>query len=387
MPGDTAPEYRVGERGALSRSQDLSDARVSGAHFRYGPDPDAIPVLGMVNMILRRRATVFLMVMLTLALVVAVTLLRPRTYTSTVSFLTQASKTNSAAAGLASQFGLTLPTAQGAESPQFYADLVNSREILTRIANETYTVQTPSGPKRGNLLTFYGVGGSNAALAREKIVRQLRRRISTSQSDRTGVISVAIEAPYATLAVDMANRLLDELNRFNVERRKSQATVEKTFVENRMSQANSELLAAESRLQDFLEQNREYARSPRLAFDQDRLAREVTMRQQIYTSLAQSYEQAKIDEVRDSPVLTVIEPPVPAALPDSRGLVKRSLLAIIVGLILGTLIAAIKEYLRRSDPSSSDQAAEFAALRAATVDDLIHPWRPLQRRFRSRASA
>jgi uncharacterized protein involved in exopolysaccharide biosynthesis len=385
----------MGERAQLGRAQESSAAlgraqemgERASPHLRYGPDPDAIPILALLNMILRRRATVFWTIFLTLAVVVAVTLFRQRTYTSTVSFLTQASKTNSAAAGLASQFGLSLPTAQGSESPQFYADLVTSREILTRIANATYVVQTPGGGRRGNLLYFYDVAASNPALAREKIVKQLRSRIQTLQSDRTGVITLSIQAPYPTLAVDIASRLLDELNRFNVERRKSQATAEKTFVENRMAQANSELLAAESRLQDFLTQNREYARSPRLAFDQDRLAREVSMRQQIYTSLAQAYEQAKIDEVRDSPVLTVVEPPVPAALPDSRGVLKRSLLAVVVGLLLGILIAGIKEYIGRSDPSSSDQAAEFAALRAAAVDDLIHPWRPLQRKFRSRASA
>jgi uncharacterized protein involved in exopolysaccharide biosynthesis len=337
-------------------------------------------------MILRRRAIVFLAVLLTVGILVTITLIRPRTYTSTVSFITQGSRTNQAA-GLASQLGLTLPTAQGTESPQFYADLVNSREILSRIASATYSVTTGEGVKKGNLQFFYQTTDRNPALALEKIVRTLRSNIQTSQSDRTGVITLTVKAPYPTLAVAIGEQLLEELNRFNVERRKTQATAEKTFVENRMSQANSELLAAESRLQDFLQQNREYARSPRLAFDQERMAREVAMRQQIYTSLAQSYEQAKIDEVRDSPVLTVVESPVPAALPDPRGVIRRSLLAVVVGLFLGVLIAGAKEYMARSDTNTSDQAAEFAVLRAAAVDDLIHPWRSLSRRLRSRASA
>ena len=367
------------------RASDPAEPRAGAGPFRFESDPDAIPVLGLVNMILRRRASVVFTVLVTLGIAVSITLIRPRTYSSMVSFITQGTKP-SQTAGLASQFGLNLPIAQGSESPQFYADLVNSREILARISNSSYAVQTAEGVKRSNLFAFYKVSDGNPALALEKMVRTLRGNIRTSQSDRTGVITLAISAPYPTLAVDIAGQLLNELNRFNVERRKSQASAEKAFVENRMSQANSELLASENRLQDFLQQNREYAKSPRLAFDQDRLAREVAMRQQIYTSLAQSYEQAKIDEVRDSPVLTVVEPPVPAALPDPRGLVKRAFLAIVGGLFLGILIASAKEYVARSD-NASDQAAEFAALRAATVDDLIHPWRPLQRRFRSKGSA
>src|SRR2546428_650042 len=95
------------------------------------------------------------------------------------------------------------------------------------------------------------------------------------------------------------------VNTFNLERRQSRAAQEKRFVETRRTEARDELQVAEDRLKSFLERNRDYRNSPQLVFDQERLAREVALRQQLLTSLSQAYEQARIDEVRDTPVITV----------------------------------------------------------------------------------
>jgi uncharacterized protein involved in exopolysaccharide biosynthesis len=76
-----------------------------------------------------------------------------------------------------------------------------------------------------------------------------------------------------------------------------------------------------------------------LSFVYDRLVNNVTLRQQIYTSVAQAYEQARIDEVRDTPVITVVEAPLLPAKPDPRPffrmLVAGLLIALVVARVLG----------------------------------------------------
>jgi len=89
--------------------------------------------------------------------------------------------------------------------------------------------------------------------------------------------------------------------------RQSQAAAERGFTEERMAEAQEELRAAENELQRFLQNNRQFQNSPELVFQHDRLQRRVAMRQQVYTSLVQSYEQARIDEVPNTPVITVVE--------------------------------------------------------------------------------
>ena len=44
-------------------------------------------------------------------------------------------------------------------------------------------------------------------------------------------------------------------------------------------------------------------------FGHDRLERQVSVRQELVTAMAQAYEQARVDEVRNAPVITVIDQP------------------------------------------------------------------------------
>jgi len=63
------------------------------------------------------------------------------------------------------------------------------------------------------------------------------------------------------------------------------------------------------------------------------LIQEVEFRRGVYNTVAQSNEKTKIDEVRNTPVITVIEKPSLPARADGRGLVKFGLLAIVLGVL------------------------------------------------------
>jgi uncharacterized protein involved in exopolysaccharide biosynthesis len=112
-------------------------------------------------------------------------------------------------------------------------------------------------------------------------------------------------------------------------------------------------LDAENRLQSFMQQNRVYNTAPRLSFEQDRLSREVQNRQQIVNVLAQAFEQAKIDEVRDTPVITILDTPETPAAPDSRGLLTKVIFSLFFGAALGALTAWGRESWRRSQSSAT----------------------------------
>src|SRR5207245_3853543 len=120
----------------------------------------------------------------------------------------------------------------------------------------------------------------------------------------------------AWVSLGIADRLLAGLNQFNLSARQSQAAAERRFVEGRLEEARASLRAAEDALQRFLQANRQIANSPQLTFQRDRLDRDVTLQQQLVTGLVQQYEDARIREVRDTPVITVIERPAIAVRPD-----------------------------------------------------------------------
>jgi uncharacterized protein involved in exopolysaccharide biosynthesis len=170
--------------------------------------------------------------------------------------------------------------------------------------------------------------------------------------------------------------LLRGVNRFNSETRKSQAVAERQFVEARAAEAEIALRQAENRLQDFLQRNRVIGGSPELAFERDRLQREVTLRQQLYTSLLQNREEARIREVRDIPVITVIEAPQLPVLSEGRKSVFKALLGALVGSVVGLLIAFFTHVMTVTRRQSSSEAREFfTLLEGATPRFLRGKWR------------
>ncbi|MFL5618859.1 MAG: hypothetical protein ACJ79A_10785 [Gemmatimonadaceae bacterium] len=340
-------------------------------------------MLAAINVLLRRRVLVAGVTTCVVVVILAVTLLRPRTYTSSASFMPQASRnTPGTGGGIAAQLGLSMLTADATQSPSFYVDLVKSRGILDSAVATRFRVTTDSGVAEVALIDLLEAKGNTPALRRDDAVKRLRRLVSAEASPKTSVVTLSVRAKDPGVARQVADRVLELVSNFNLRRRKSQASEERRFAEQRLIDVGQELRVAEDRLQMFLQHNRMYENAPELRFAFDRLSREVTMRQQVYTSVAQAHEQARMDEVRDTPVLTVIEQPEVPARADSRGLLKWTALGLVLGLGLGVALAFLREMMSRANAESGSDVEQFNALWRDTLRDLRRPWRPVARAFR-----
>jgi uncharacterized protein involved in exopolysaccharide biosynthesis len=151
----------------------------------------------------------------------------------------------------------------------------------------------------------------------------------------TGIVTLMVKARDPQLAAAIANRMHDILNSFNLERRQSQSREQARFTKERLAQAEAELRQAESAQLRFLQRNREYTGSPLLEFEHSRLRRAVDLKQEVYTSLAKGYEEARIAEVRDTPVITTIDT---AVAPDRRSS-PRPVLNGVIGFLMGGVLA------------------------------------------------
>jgi uncharacterized protein involved in exopolysaccharide biosynthesis len=259
-----------------------------------------------------------------------------------------ADATLSRLSGLAAEFGVTVPGTEPGESPAFYASLLASRDILRAVVLTSYPLSTARGDTaRATLVELYRVDGETAAIRRDKAVKRFLKDLDIETYRATELIGIEVTTRWPTVSQGAAQRLLDLVSRFNLTTRQTQAGAERRFVQARLETARAELRAAEERLQTFLQRNREFRDSPALVFANDRLTREVELRQQVVTSLVQSFEQARIDEVRNTPVTTVVEPPDLPPQPDPRRLVLKALLGLTAGLLLGTFAAAVRDFSRR----------------------------------------
>jgi uncharacterized protein involved in exopolysaccharide biosynthesis len=323
-------------------------------------------VIDVATVLLRRWRLVVGLPATTAVLTFVISLVVRPTFTATATFVPEAGKSGGLPTGLASiagQFGLSFG-ADASRSPRFYADVLKSRELLERVLRSgfadprTAAIADDSVP----LLALLKIRGYDYTDSLEHGVRALRRVVATQVDNQTSMVRLSVSLRYPGLAAVVANRFIEYLNAFNTQTRQSQARERRKFVEDRIAAAERELRNAESDLRVFYERNRSWQHSPQLVFEEGRLRRQVDIHQEVYLTLRREYEQARIEEVNDTPVITVIDSAVP---PRERSMPRPPILALLgffLGGTIGVTWAFIATYL---DKIREHNSAEYRELRDA----------------------
>ena len=369
---------------------DLSEKRESAPpastpHIAPVGDLPEISLLKLASVLLRRRLLVFGLAVLAFVGAMVVGVQAPRSYDAISRFMPQ-SPGPGARQGLAAQFGFGLVEGSRDQSPAFYMDLLMSRSLLREVVETVYTFSADTGTVSGTLMEIYQVQEETAALRRDEAIRDVRDAVAAGSVPTTGIMTVTVTSLYPELAFRINQKLLELVDRFNREIRQSRAALERQFTESRREEVGLDLRRAEDGLQEFLQRNRDYGNSPELTFQHDRLAREIQMQQELFTSISQAFEEAKIEEVRDTPVITIVDPPEMPLRPNGRGLTGWGLVALTLGGILGGFLAFTTEFLSNTRVEADGELGEFSRLVKESLDDLRYPWRPMRRLARGRSA-
>lgn len=344
-------------------------------------ESSAHSLVQMATLLLERRRLLLGLPLLTgLAAVVLSLLLLPRLYTVESRFTPESSAPQmSRLLGLATQFGIEVG-AEGDQSVDFYAELLESQELLRSAALTEYVVSERGGrERRDNLVELLEVKGDTEDERIRETVEVVNDLVVARTDVKAGIVSVRVSMPWPELAVHVNRRLLELVNEFNLDRRQSRASAEREFLEARVAEASRDLNAAEDELERFLDENRRYSESPQLSFEYTRLQRRVSLVQEVFRSLVQAYEQARVDEVRNTPVITVLDQPRGPAERTSPAFLLNAVLGVLLGALLALAILSVQELLARARRA---RPAEFAELEAAARKAM--GWLP-RRRARAKA--
>jgi uncharacterized protein involved in exopolysaccharide biosynthesis len=226
------------------------------------------------------------------------------------------------------------------QSVNFYSDLVKAKSITYPVAARTYTT---SGGQKQTLAQIYEIEEPDSRKAAAMAGERLIGDVSSTIYSRSGVVGVAVKSTDPAVAQQVAVNILAELNAYGGTRRQQQAIEERRFIETLLADARGRLDRAEEDLAAFQRANREYEQSPSRRLAYDRLSRNVFMQQQVYTAMQQGYEQARIEEVRDPSALNIVEPPDLPAEPEREPALRKTLLGLAAGLLLGIVIAFLRQ--------------------------------------------
>lgn len=327
------------------------------------PDREDVSVFDLLTPLVRQRRLIFVTALSCALLTAIVVVILPVRYTALTSFVPEAPKESSLSSslgGLATQFGLGTQIATP-YSPDFMADVLRSRGIREAILAAEFPDPDDGGGKARPLLEILEIKGNTPSRRMEAGLLALAEATSLTPDRRTGVLSLKVTMPDPDLAARVANAMVEELNKFNVERRRSQSGEERIFTERRLKELQKELADAEDELVRFLQRNRQFSEFSVASVGARSLERKVQLKQEVLATMSRSYEEARINEVRDTPVLTVIdraEPPAWKSFP------KRTisvLVALVVGVVLGIGLAYLAEARRRVRPETRPDYREFLA--------------------------
>jgi hypothetical protein len=342
---------------------------------------EEVSILSLAATLLGRRWSIVRWMFIGAAVAALSVFSRQRMYVATVAFIPQGTDVSrSGLASLAGQFGVSLPAGNQSLTPDFYALLLKSRVMQGRIARDTFVVSEMSD-RRVTFLDLFQVKQGPPAVREEQGMRILPGLVTTSILKTSGVVQSSVKTPWPSVSLAIATALVNGVNDFNLLTRQGQASAERKFIEGRLAVAEDELHVAEDRMERFLRSNRDIGTSPELRFEQDRLQREVLLRQQVYTSLTQALEDARAREVRDTPVITMFEPPSVKAVPEPRGRLGATLLGFVLGGLVGAVVAIVSgllAHLRRVGNAHTDV---FLAALDELKGEMLVPVRWIGERF------
>lgn len=305
---------------------------------------ELLSLANLLTILLRGRRTIILASTMALAIAVVITLLSPRLYKSSVAFVSQdGGGALEGLSGLASQFGFRVPSMNEGLGPEFYRDLLTEREIVGRVVERSYITSEGASPiALVDLLEIREPSEEARLLEAREWLREEALQVSLRRE--TGVVAYSVTTRWPRVSLDVAQGLLAAVQEFNAESRRTQAKAEREFLQGRLDSARTALESAEEDLERFLLVNRSYQSSADLTLRFERLQRQVAIRQELYQVVVRAFEQARMQEVRTTPVLTLIEAPRLAPRREPRGLVMRGLLFAMVGVGCGVSLVLLRAY-------------------------------------------
>ena len=199
-------------------------------------------------------------------------------------------------------------------------DVVKSRLIANKAINQKW--KTKNG-KPIDLITLWGINKPSwlnllsekppdSLFLVEKAIRNFNDHVEVSEDRASGLIKISTTFQDPYIAANVANFIGSEVELYIQRENSAQSTKEKLFISDRLLIVKKELESSELELKEFKERNRGYEDSPELFMFFSQLFREVEAKKQVYLTLQQQLELARIEEVKRSPILHILDFAVPS---------------------------------------------------------------------------
>ena len=123
----------------------------------------------------------------------------------------------------------------------------------------------------------------------------LSSKINVIVNRKTSIITLRVTTDDPSLSMKIAQNIIDELGITLKNYEIEQLNEKLGYITLRMNEVNKELIIAEEKLKTFRETNRRLTSSPQLNLEEERLFEEVSVQEQIFTTLKTELELTQVD--------------------------------------------------------------------------------------------
>jgi capsular exopolysaccharide synthesis family protein len=233
-----------------------------------------------------------------------------------------------------------------------YTDIITSERVA-----RTYAAMLQDWPTLNQAAIELGFPGGIGALQAAHDVS-----VSVTPVRDTQLVQVIVTSNDPALAANVANVLPDVFMRMNLERQQER------FADTRQ-ELQTDLTAAEAELETTEQALNALADTPENRNERDRLTRLAARNQTTFNNLSKSLEDLRLAEAQSTDNITLTTPAQAAAGPIRPRVLFNTLLALIVGALIGLGIAFLIEYLDDTI-KTPDHVRDLTGL--ATLGNVIH---------------
>ncbi|MCG6191381.1 Wzz/FepE/Etk N-terminal domain-containing protein [Maribellus maritimus] len=356
-----------------------------------------IDLIALLKMLWKGRRTIIKSVVVCSLAGLIIALFSPKEYTASATLVPQTSNNTSNLGGLSSLasiagFNIDLTKGGGNElSPQVYPQIVQSVPFQLEIMKTPFSFSEIDHPV--SLLEYYsdyytpglfssiakysvGLPGlllksfrnednteasfSSGSMLRlsekqEEIRKIVAKHLVLEINEKEGYVKLSSSFFEPELAAQVAQKAKELLQQYITDFKVEKAKAQLKFVEERYNEKKKDLEDAQADLASFRDKNKNVTSAMALT-EESRLENEYQLAFDVYSSLAQQMEQARIKVKEDTPVFSVIRPVI---IPFEKSKPNRPLILIIwifLGGILGVGLLFGKEYIKIIKESGEAEA-------------------------------
>tara|TARA_Y100000994_G_C15697181_1_gene443774 strand:+ start:2240 stop:3166 length:927 start_codon:yes stop_codon:yes gene_type:complete len=222
-------------------------------------------------------------------------------------------------------FGVSMPT----KSNYYIPDIIDSYSLKNEIVNKEWN--SKKFPNKTNLIEYWEINDysfleriitylklnfNNNFFDKDlydlnKAIKKLDKLISVNEA-YSGLIEVEVLFEEPQLSADIANYISQYVINFVNKEQKTFARKTKTFTEERFNIAENELIVSEDELTNFRKEYPLINDTPELQLLRLRLARNVEVNQEVYITLRNQLEIAKIEESKERLFINILDKAYPS---------------------------------------------------------------------------